>query len=979
MLQNQARAQVVGDDLILQDITVSAGQSETYEATNTISAAGDNAGSPSAFVVETGGDVTLKAQHSIHLKPGTRAEPGAHFRAYLDPNAGTGQEPEINLRHGETNISNGGAHDFGPVEVTSTMITRPFMIENLGNEPLSVDSISVVSEVFSVDVPGVFPLVIEPMSSASFDITFDPNDAQPYTATVIIGNNDSNENPYNFAISGQGALQAPYNAITPDGGTVSLADGSAGVTFPPGVTSEILYISILEMDEASTPPANVGYKLVPKAYEFSVTNAQGEPVVLFAGDIEIWIVYENFKMFYHDGISVEWIELTEELPIEQDLLITCYDESIGRWVDLITSVDTASNTVTGISNHFTVFAIMIADNHNFGWIDIGSSATDSFEIPNTALDTLHLTDSPMVQVVGGAGGNFNVTQQPSSNEVASGGSINFDITFTQSSPGQYTAQVEIPILISGQTVNAGFSVQGLVKSYGPSDTELAMLALINQARANPLAMASDLGLDPNQVLQDFPELADILTQGLPPLAFNQNLYEAASAHVSDMLANNYYSRISLDGRTWEDRIIESGYNPVFTGETINILGFVNFINPDIAAQKIVTKMFEHELNPAWTGQRNILNATAQDLGPSLQAGVYYIFGSPWNIYMATCDYGVPCTPVVNGGWSNWSGWSVCTNNTQTRTRTCTNPAPSCRGAECSGPSSETQCCPIIDGGWSAWSGWSVCTDGTQTRTRTCTDPAPYCGGAGCSGPSSEIQCCPPIDGRWSNWSGWSVCTDDTQTRTRTCTNPAPSCGGAGCSGPGSETQACPEPPTPEIRINGYNLPFPTYVLPDGDVLVTLSLDAGGYAGMDMDLWIVFSYSPTADPELIYWIYYWYNPSTEIWEWREVVNVEPTIQGALVDLPSFEVFDGKALFNSAMPLGSYMFYFWVDQQDGLVNDDRWLDSAQVIVGDATFPLSQVPYANESGPLFGGVPGTGPEIDWPFGQSQATPGSDLFAND
>ncbi len=55
----------------------------------------------------------------------------------------------------------------------------------------------------------------------------------------------------------------------------------------------------------------------------------------------------------------------------------------------------------------------------------------------------------------------------------------------------------------------------------------------------------------------------------------------------------------------------------------------------------------------------------------------------------------PCTPV-NGGWSSWTSWSECSaecgGGTQSRTRTCTNPSPSCGGSYCSGSSKETREC-----------------------------------------------------------------------------------------------------------------------------------------------------------------------------------------------------------------------------------------------------------------------------------------------
>ncbi|XP_078667426.1 zonadhesin-like [Branchiostoma floridae x Branchiostoma belcheri] len=111
---------------------------------------------------------------------------------------------------------------------------------------------------------------------------------------------------------------------------------------------------------------------------------------------------------------------------------------------------------------------------------------------------------------------------------------------------------------------------------------------------------------------------------------------------------------------------------------------------------------------------------------------------------------------------------------------------------------------VVDGGWSVWGPWSGCSVtcgvGTQTRDRTCTNPAPQNGGADCDGPAQETQACDtgvscPVDGGWSDWSSWSgcigICEVERQNRYRTCTNPAPANGGADCVGPTQETQQCP--------------------------------------------------------------------------------------------------------------------------------------------------------------------------------------------
>jgi len=174
-----------------------------------------------------------------------------------------------------------------------------------------------------------------------------------------------------------------------------------------------------------------------------------------------------------------------------------------------------------------------------------------------------------------------------------------------------------------------------------SEEEDTLLELINDARKDPLGMAESLGIDRETVLQDLPELNAVLTEGLAPLGFNDSLYRAAAGHTEDMITRIYYSHTSPDGRTYSERIRESGYLAAVCGESLGLVAFQNFMDTAEAVRIIFESIFLAELDPETTEERNILNPAITEAGIAFGSGQFTAGGLILNAYPVTFDFGKP--------------------------------------------------------------------------------------------------------------------------------------------------------------------------------------------------------------------------------------------------------------------------------------------------------------------------------------------------
>jgi len=115
-------------------------------------------------------------------------------------------EPEINLKQGETGITDGGSYDFGS-RAKNTDTNVIFTIENRGIVDLTLTTpLTIVGDAaFSIQAP-LAASPVEAGNSTTFTVRFRPASVGLKTATISIANNDSNENPYDLTVTGEGII-----------------------------------------------------------------------------------------------------------------------------------------------------------------------------------------------------------------------------------------------------------------------------------------------------------------------------------------------------------------------------------------------------------------------------------------------------------------------------------------------------------------------------------------------------------------------------------------------------------------------------------------------------------------------------------------------------------------------------------------------------------------------------------------------------
>jgi hypothetical protein len=171
--------------------------------------------------------------------------------------------------------------------------------------------------------------------------------------------------------------------------------------------------------------------------------------------------------------------------------------------------------------------------------------------------------------------------------------------------------------------------------------------MINDARVHPLETLQEQGIDAEVARAALGDDAWMIDQGLPPLAWNDALFQAAAGHNQEMVAQLYYGSTGLDGSSVADRIAARDYEAQASDELLGAMAFSGFMEPLEAAKLTFVSWLMDELNPAYGGARRIFSREFTEMGISFNAAVLDLgLDVPHNVYVVVADFAMPLVPRV---------------------------------------------------------------------------------------------------------------------------------------------------------------------------------------------------------------------------------------------------------------------------------------------------------------------------------------------
>jgi len=361
----------------------------------------------------------------------------------------------ISITNGDTSPSALDHTDFGlhdACAATITPITRTFTIQNNSlTHALNLTSAPLVGILGSTD----FIVSAQPSASSvginnsvTFDVTYMPVTPGLQSATLIIINDDPNDDPFLFEVQGNGG-GVPGREIDILGNTISIASGdntpdiadhtdfdstiACGASLSRTFTIQNLGTTDLSLFRH---PSFLVELLGADAEQFNVTvQPTSDIVVPCTSNAETFtIVYQPTAL----GTHTATVRILNNDSDEGTYTFTIQGNAATSNCSEIAVLGNGIGIANGDNSPSA------ADNTDFGTHDFCAPApvTRTFTIENnSASSPLNLTGTSLVSISGSS--DFTISAQPTTSTVGTNSSVTFAVTYNPTTPGLQGATVSI--------------------------------------------------------------------------------------------------------------------------------------------------------------------------------------------------------------------------------------------------------------------------------------------------------------------------------------------------------------------------------------------------------------------------------------------------------------------------------------------------------------------------------------------------------
>ena len=373
---------------------------------------------------------------------------------------GTGTtEPEIavqgnlvDISSGDTSPSTADLTDFGSLDVAATPVAHAFTIQNLGSGDLSLTSLPLV-QITGVNA-GDFILsqqptsaTVSPSGSVTFQVAFDPTTTGLREATILIDNDDADEDPFSFSIQGLGTstldeeIEVLGNDLVIESGDIfpSAGDftdmGTAEISGLPTTSTFVIRNIGFATLSLTGPPPYVDFTGV-NASEFSITVIPSNTVAIDSATTSFEVTFTPLAL----GIRQATVSIQNDDADEDPYTFTIQGTGVYDPTSL-SEMNVTGNMIDIADGDITPNA---SDGTDFGSIEVigGFTSSQEFIIYNTGSDDLALGNSPIIGISGTHAGDFTVTATPAS-LVAPNSTVAFTVEFNPSASGLREATISI--------------------------------------------------------------------------------------------------------------------------------------------------------------------------------------------------------------------------------------------------------------------------------------------------------------------------------------------------------------------------------------------------------------------------------------------------------------------------------------------------------------------------------------------------------